>query len=1031
MLLSLVVKAEYATAQQVNNNRPVSGRIVLKGKTTNEKGESLAGASIKLKDSEKGTISSAGGNFSLTVNKGDTVVVSFLGYNEYQFVVKDNRDVMISLTTSLASSLSDVIVIGYGTQKKATITGAISTVKGDDIVTTKNENVLNTINGKVSGVRIVQKSSEPGSFNNSFDIRGFGNPLIIIDGVPRDNITRIDPYDIEDISILKDASAAIYGVRAANGVVLITTRQGKAGHVDLTYSGSYGIQKPSNLPDMLNAVDYMTLTNEQALHNVNNVNQTPVFSQDEIEAYRNGTKKSTDWGIVVRHSAPQIQHNLSASGGSDKVKYFISAGELKQEGFWKSGDLNYEKFNFRSNISARISKSLIAEMRVSGITETKNQPYSDAWVVFKSLWTQIPTLPIYANNNPLYLGEAADGANTIALTNSSISGYKKFVNKWFQGALSLTYDIPFLQGLKAKATYSYDYDPSDSKEYKKQYSLYSYNAQTDVYVQQIVNAPSSILRRYTQNTNTLMQLSLDYSRKFGTNHNVSAFAVYEENSRNGDNFYASRELTLDAVDQLFAGNALNQAGTMDPNGLFKLTNKSFAGRLSYDYATKYMVQFSSRYDGSSKFAPGKQWGFFPAALIGWRISEENFFKNTHALSFVNNLKIRATYGILGDDNSSTYQFLTGYNYPSGGYIFNGSYVNGLGFRGTPNPNITWFKAKTLNVGIDADMWHGLLGFQLDIFQRKRDGLLATRLLSLPGTVGANLPQENLNSDLSRGFEVTFYHRNKIRDFHYGISGNFSYSRTLLQYVEQAKAGNSYVNWTSNSSNRYNDVWWGYTYAGQFTSIQDIINSTVVYDGAGNRSMLPGDSRYEDWNGDGIIDGWDSHPIATKDIPHINYGFTISSEYKGFDLSLLFQGTFMVNVQYQEQLSAPLGWGRSGLSMFTDRWHTANPTANPFDPNTVWIPGYFGNTGSGSAGTTSDRTVHNASYLRLKSIEIGYTLPKDWTMKAGIKSVRIYSNGYNLFTITKLKYLDPEHPSDTYGYLYPLNRTINFGLNITF
>ncbi len=1008
----------------------------IKGVVTDMKGEPIIGANVVVKGTTNGTITDFDGNFSLEVGPNDILQISYIGYITQEVKVGNQTNITVVIHED-NQRLDEVVVVGYGTQKKVTLTGSVAAIQSDDIVTTRNENVENMLSGKIPGVRIVQKSSEPGSFNNSFQIRGMGNPLIIVDGVPRENMNRLDANEIENISILKDASAAIYGVRAANGVVLITTKRGKEGKMQLDYNGSVGWQQATGLPESCDAVQYMTLMNENAINN----GRAPMYGDADFEPYLNGTKKSTDWqSCAMDEFAPQTQHNFSINGQTEKINYFVNFGYLNQQGFWKSGDLNYERFNIRSNVSAQITKNLKAEVLLSGMKDTKNAPYTDAWLMYKSIWTQVPTWPLYANDNPDYLYNAADSDHPMAITDADMSGYKKNDVKSFQSTFNLEYDVPFVPGLKAKASYSYDYTSWEAKEFEKEFTLYTYDTATETYNGVVTQSPSSVRRSVKEYESSLLQLSLNYNRTFNDVHNIGILALYEENTQSMDNFYAKRQLSMDAVDELFAGNSLNQEGSMnasgyspntklyDQNGLWKIANKGWVGRINYDYASKYIAEFSFRVDGSSKFASGHQWGFFPAGSVGWRVSEESFIKDNESLSFINNLKLRASYGKMGDDNSSTYQFLTGYDYPSGGYVFDGSYVNALGMRGMANPNITWFTSKMFNIGIDADLWNGLLGFQVDYFSRDRDGLLATRSSSLPGTVGASLPQENLEGDMTKGFEIALSHRNTIKDFTYYISGNFSYTRTNWTKKEISRRGNSYRNWRDNYTDRYSDIWWGYGYVGQFTSYDEVYNSAIM-DSKGNSTARPGDYQYEDWNGDGVIDDWDKHPIATTGDPKMNFGLTIGAEWKGFDLNLLFQGAAMSNTKYPEQLERPLYWDRNGLEMFMDRWHLADMN----DPDSEWIPGYYPSTNTGETKNyeDSERSVQNASYLRLKSLEFGYTFPKQWLSGIGIQRLRLYFNAYNLFTITGIKYLDPEHPSDTYGYLYPLSKTYNIGVNVSF
>lgn len=1010
-------------------------RTKITGVITDPSGMPIIGANLSIKGSKVKAISDLDGKYFIEAENGDKIVITYIGFETKELIVgKDNTTKIVVREND--KSLEEVVVVGYGSQKKATLTGAISAITNKEIITTKNENVMNMMTGKVPGVRIVQKSAEPGSFNNTFDIRGLGSPLIVIDGVPRDNFTRMDPNEIESISVLKDASAAIYGVRAANGVVLITTKKGtssKKNKFDLTYAFNYGGQQAIGLPLGTDAINYMTLMNEKRKRNFQNnyiTQLAPAFNDSEFESFRSGQRTSSDWGkLVLSDFAPQKQHSLSMNGSSENINYFFNLGYLDQVGIFNTGDLNYNKWNFRANVDAKITKNLKTELKVSAIMDTKNDIIGGSWNVFKSIWNQLPTDAIYANNNTDYPGYASGFVHPALAINADKTGYNQSNNKWLQSSFALIYDVPNVKGLNAKAMYSYDYKNSDGKQYTKAVYQYTYDPENNAYISSVLNNPSKISRSYGVNTSSLMQLSLNYENNFN-DHNVKAFLMYEESLYKGDNFNATRELALD-IDQLYAGNDKNQVGNMDIGGLYKNVSKSFIGRLNYDYKSKYLIEGSFRYDGSSRFSPIAQWGLFPSASAGWRISEEPFIKDKEAFAFIDNLKLRTSYGVMGDDGALNYQFLTGYDYPSGGTVFGGNYVNGVGFRGIANQNLTWFTAKTFDTGIDLDLWKGLLGIQVDYFQRNRSGLLGTRLGSLPGTIGANFPQENLNSDKTLGYEIVLTHKNKIGDFHYNFSGNMSITRTKLEYIEQAKAGNSYENWRNNQSNRYTNIWWGLTSAGQYQSYNQIY-SNPVNNGGGNQSLIPGDYYYVDRNGDGVIDGWDEHPIATKSTPMINYGITVGAEYKGIDLNLLFQGAAMVYVEYQEQLAEPLAWDRNALALFMDRWHTEDPNADYFDPNTKWIPGTFAAVGNGSVRGTGTQSIQNASYIRLKTIELGYTIPKKIMSKIGLASGRFYVNGYNLLTITGLKFIDPEHPGDElYGYIYPLVKTFNVGFNITF
>ncbi len=1021
----LLLKKDAMIQQQAN---------VVKGTVVDEAGIPIIGANVIIKGTTNGTITDMDGNFSLEAEKGATLVVSYIGYTDYEVKVSNQKNLSITLKED-SKALDEVVVVGYGTQKKVTLTGAVSAIKTDEIVKTKNENVQNMLSGKIPGVRVVQKSAEPGSFNNSFDIRGMGDALVVIDGVPRDNMTRLDPNDIESLSILKDASAAIYGVRAANGVVLITTKKGKAGHVELEYSGNMGWQNPTGSPKSVSAVDWMTLKNESNMRNING--GIPSFSQEEINDYRTGKLQGTDWwGACMRTIAPQTQHSLNVTGGTEKLNYFISGGYLYQESFLKSKSLDYDRFNLRSNITSKVTDRLSVSLNMSGIMDEKNQPYESAAWIIRAFQRAPARQPIYANNNPDYLLNGwIEGDNPVAMMDADQVGYQTFNNKWFQASTDVTYDVPWIEGLKAKAMFSYDYQIADNKIFEKSYNQYTYDAASDTYQTHQRVGVSKFTREHYSKDALLYQLSLNYSHMFNDEHNVNGLLLFEGSKRNGDNFFAKRELSL-LLDQLFAGNTVNQEGNMrtDDGALYRQANLGLVGKFGYDFKSKYLAEFSFRYDGSSKFGSGAQWGFFPAGSIGWRISEEDFWKDSK-MSFINNAKIRASYGKMGDDRASSYQFINGYYYPGGGFdgqgqsgtVFDGAFVSGAVSKGLINPFITWYVSKTFDIGADVEAWNGLLGLTFDYFARDRSGLLATRNLSLPGVVGASLPQENLNGDFTHGVEVELSHRNKIGDFGYNVKGIFSFTRTKNTYQERGRSGNSYENWRDNGNDRFDEIMWGIEGDGQYNNWNDILNSPLY---AGN-GTLPGDYKYVDYNGDGMITGLDHHPIGYRGRPMINFSLNLGAEYKGFDLNALFQGAGMSFVQYVEQIREPM-WGNdnsNALEYFMDRWHPVDPLADPWNPATQWVSGEYAY-GKNLSDFNSTFNFYNARYIRLKNIELGYTFPTKWIEKVGMNNLRLYVNAYNLFTIDGVA-LDPEHPNDENGNLYPLNRTFSVGVNVKF
>ena len=1027
-------------------------RRVISGIVTDEKNEPVIGANVVIKNTTTGTITGIDGQYRIEAPANATLVFSFVGYNSIEERVNGRTQINVSMRTDDVT-LNDVVIVGYGVQKKVSLTGAIAGVKSGDLLKTKNENPQNMLTGKVSGVRVWQKSAEPGSYSNNFDIRGYDAPLIIIDGIPRDvqDFQRLNANDIDDISVLKDASAAIYGVRSANGVVLVTTKKGsKEGKAQVSYNGSFTIQQPSSMPKLADPYGTMTLYNEMAMNKVDGGNI--VYGEDQFEAFRNGSRRSTDWNsLVFSDHSPQTQHDISISGGNDRTQYYIGMGYFYQEGFFKSGDLNYEKYNLRANISTKIAKGLTFDLSLSGFLDQRNSPYYSSTDIIRNYWWQGVLHPAYADpeNTMLNYKGLELESNTVAFMTSDVSGYKKDRQKNFQSSASLNYDLgaitPILKGLSAKALFSYDYRMDNNESYRKEYYQYAYDELSDTYIQKLYNnsSPSNLLRRMYDKQQTLAQFIVNYNRTFG-DHSVTGLVGWETQKRQGDNFYAQRNLAFSAP-YLFVGEDTAQKGGMysGNSDLYEEANSALIGRVNYAYANRYLFEAQFRYDGSSKFAKGHKWGFFPSISAGWRISEEPFFKSISALSFVNQLKFRASYGVLGDDLSSNwnYEWAQGYNYPatSGnaelgyynqyapGFVFGDKFVNAASPKPIPNVGITWYESRTFDIGVDFEGWNGLFGFVIDYFDRRRKNMFARSSGTLPTVVGAEAPLENVNSDRQFGIDLELSHRNKIGDFAYKVKAIGTVTRRKhMTAVDKGPWSNSYDRWRNdNLNNRYQGVQFGYNSAGRYTDWNDIWTYPIYKD----RDILPGDYKYTDWNGDGEINGQDEHPFAFDQTPWVNYSLNLDFSYKNFDLNVLLQGSALGSMEYKEPLYNI--WGENGggaLEQFLDRWHPTDPHADPYDPNTKWVSGYYGYTGHSPRGNSEFNRVSTA-YLRLKSVELGYTLPRIKALSS--MNLRIFANAYNLFTITGVKFVDPEHPDDELGRMYPLNKTYTVGMSLSF
>jgi TonB-linked SusC/RagA family outer membrane protein len=1015
----------------------------ISGKVTEEDGAGLPGVSIVIEGTSIGTVTDVDGKYVLAVTSDESVLIfSFIGYTTQKVTVGALSVIDIALVADI-TKLDEIVVVGYGTQKKATLTGAVSLVETKDIVRTKNENVLNSLTGKLPGVRIVQKSSAPGAYDTQIDIRGMGDPLFVIDGITRDKdyFARMSSQEIESISVLKDGTAAIYGLRAANGVVLVTTKRGTAtGKVDVTFNQSFSMQQFLYVPQSVGAVDYMTLTNEKNWQDFGKnylVRTNPIFTDAAFSPYLDGSKQSYNWfDQVFDKTSPQAESNLSVSGGTEKLRYFFTLGYSKQQGNYKSGDYYSSRVNMRTNIESQITKRLSAKISLGSILVNTNQPNGTGWSTYKLTWLTRPDAPFYANDNPEYPnGDAKylnEGANMIVQTDADYVGYNLSKDRRYNGTMTLEYDIPGVEGLSAKGVYDYSQNLPDNNNYKRAYSLYQYNPDADTYSTINRNTPSGITRNIGISHSTNMQLGLHYSRSF-SKHNVSSFLIYEERYNAWDSFSAFRELMVES-EYLFAGEDLHQNAS--EGDIADRASKSFLGQLNYDFSGKYLVDLRFRYDGSSRFPEGSRYGFFPSVSAGWRLSEENFIKDN--INFLSNLKLRGSYGEMGDDSSAgNYPPTTGYglNGNEYGWFYGGTLTGGVAASSIPNPDLTWYKIKSYDLGLDFGLLHNKLSGSFDIFRRDRSGLLATSASVIPGTVGANLPQENLNSDRNFGYELSMRYTDNFDQINYYVSGQISATKSMRTDWLETPAGNSYDNWRNRTSGRYNDIWWGNESENMFSSYEDIQNSGVPV----GQNTLPGDWVLNDWNEDGVVNGEDQHPIASYGLPVFNYGISLGANWKGLDLALDFQGAYGVYVQYAEVLTEALPFGgQNTLDYFMDRWRPADPNADYFNPNTEWIPGYYPVTGH-DGRRTGTNGIQNASYIRLKTAELGYTLPNKWISKINLQAVRLYFSGYNLLTFTGLENVDPERPGAAGGsstnyidfYNYPVNRTYTIGATVKF
>lgn len=1026
-LFLMLVIAFPAFGQNVLNAQTVAS-----GTVVDESGEPIVGCMVFVKGTtSQGTMTDMDGKFTLEVPSNSVLTFSMMGMTEVDLPPANGMNVVLK---SAMTELDDVIVVGYGTQKRASLTGAISSIDNGEILTTKSQSLAVSLAGKVPGLRIRETNGMPGAFSANINMRGLGTPMIVIDGVVRQETTefqKLNPDDIESITVLKDASAAIYGINSSNGAILITTKSGKEGPLRVSFSANVGFSQPTTHIEMMNGYQYWEIRNEDSYFSTG----TPYFATKE-ELARYQSLPTVDWyGETFKKSALQQTYNISVEGGNKKIQSYTNVGYTSDNGLLRSGDIGYHKFSIRNGSKYKINDWIRLDMNLYGYTDLRKQPgtWDDAFFYLnKAAHGIIPTETIYANDNPNYYNRPAPiNDNPVEFSERDNVGYGEWRDKFFQGSLSLTVDVPAVPGLYFKAAAFYDAKSYVRTRVQKQAVNYLYSESTDSYTAYSTYDPSiqeesTVLQRFN------FQGSINYKNTFKNAHNVAATAVFE--TRQEDTRYVSAKrlyedgfYTTDNIDRA------PEAGQTTAGHTNQTRFVSVIGRFNYDFKGRYLVEFAFREDGSYRYAPDQRWGFFPVVSAGWRISEEPFVKNN--TDIISNLKVRASWGRSGEDAGDPFQYMQGYE-SYNGYVFSdGTYTNGYASTGLVNSNLTWVTTEMTNIGIDLSLWNGKLDFTGDIYRRTRDGILATRLQALPNTFGASLPQENLNSDMTQGIEISLGHKNTVGDFSYGITANFNFARWQVTYSERAPFRSSWDRWKNGSINRWGDIGWGYTVTGQYQSEEAIRNSSVIESGTyGMQKTLPGDYIHEDVNGDGIIDGDDQLPIFWNGDPKLNFGFTFYFSWKGIDFNMLWSGAGLYTAKYNEILGNVLALQYSNSpAMYYDRWHKADI----YDPDSEWISGTFPAVRRTDADNGSNRLESkinriNASYVRLKNVELGYTFPKKLLRKALISNLRVYVNLTNPLIICN-KYLrtyDPEI-SDGNGFQYPIQKSYNLGVNISF
>lgn len=991
-------------------------------------GKAVAGVSVVL-GSTVITSTDAAGAFSVQLKLPANLVFSAVGYLSSTVRVSTGGALSVSLVQG-SQDLNAIVVVGYGSQKKTSLTAAVSTLKGKEISEVPITNLSNGLGGRVSGVIVKQGSGEPGKDGSNIYIRGISStgstqPLVIIDGIPRDysQFSQLDPNSIESFSILKDAAAvAPYGVAGANGVILVTTKRGKSGAPRLSYNGYVGFQNPTVLPKYVNNYDYARLRNAAA----KNDGLPQPYSDQALQKFKDGSDPDAFpskyvWDYLVNKNSVLTAHNIEVSGGTDKVTYYGSLGYQSQQGMWKTASNN--RYNLSMNLDAKVSNTTQLSLGLIGRVQKSVAPPSDypgngTGRVFELAGFATPLYGPFRFSNGMFGNHVASAIFG--------TGYYQGNTTAVNTQLTLTQQLPFVPGLSFKGTIAFDPTFADDKTWRTPMQVATIDTTKHPYVisDGIFNDPkSSLNQNYNRTQQLTYQAGLYYSRQFNK-HKLNLIGVFEAKNNYWTGIGVSRRNYDLLIDEISMGSSNPQDwGTSGTSGNAKQLGLVY--RVAYDYSGKYMLEASGRYDGSYYFAPGKQFGFFPAFSAGWRLSEEEFLKDVTAL---NNLKLRVSYGEVGALAGSPFQYMGTYNVIGGNYVIGGSPMMGISERIEPNSNITWERAKKTDIGLELGLWDGLLSAEFDYFREKRSNMLVSPNVVVPLEYGIGLSQVNAGVMENQGFELMVSSRYAVtKDLTVSLTGNLTYAKNKLLQVFETPV--TYNNPNRRITGRPLGTQFGYNAMGFFQT-DDFNQDGSLKNGIPTQpwgKVSPGDIRYQDMNGDGRIDENDltaiGDPVAA---PRIIYGFSPSITYKNFGLDLLFQGAAKVNYYYHPSSIMPFWNGMQAYTFNFDYWTpehpnaayprlTSSPTVNNMQTSSFWMG--------------------NAAYLRLKTINVYYQLPENVVSRIGIQAAKVYVSGQNLVTWTKLLY-DPEIGNNTSytptsAWTYPQQKVVSVGLNITF
>lgn len=1016
----------------------VTAQTRVTGTVVDEEGEPLISATVALKSNRTvATPTNVDGAFMLNVpNLNATLVVSYVGYETREVALNGRSSVEVKLSPD-TKALDEMVVVGYGVQRKVTLTGSVSAVGSKELLKAPMQNMSNLLTGKVSGMTSIQSSGQPGADATAIYIRGingFGaqGPLVLVDGVERD-MNLVNPNDVESVSVLKDAAAGIYGIRGANGVILITTKKGQ-GAPKINYAASFSAVKNTAFPEFLNASEFMYYKNKALMMD----GFAPLYTADiQQKVFANDPDSpwgETDWFDEIFRTGFTQQHNISASGSTDRVNYYTSIGYMGQEGTIKKTD--YSRINARANLDIKVAKNLTFGVTMGGTKTHREAPGS---ATFNKQF-EINPVRQAANTAPIIKKEwngytlawkEGDAINLNPVAALEKPGYAK-LDRWiFNSTFKLEYDFSDLwaplKGLKVSGFFAYDYNHGESREFTQGYKVLAFNNATLESKEETsygIGMEKALSRIGDNYWYWQFRPAINYNRTFGK-HSVGLVAFLEKSKSYTDMLYAQGKGYISdyPVDITLAPN--RKDGVAEPQGSFQNTGmSSYAFRLNYGFDDRYLFELAVRRDGSYVFAPENRWGTFPSVSAGWVMSRENFLND---VTWLDMLKLRASYGESGNDNVTAFLYNNTFAKATNSYVMGGTayaqyYADPVyAFR-----NLTWAHTKTYNVGVDFDLFHHKLSGEVDVFYKKTTDILEGASGAYPPSLGGYYPsRSNTGAVDNRGVEITLTHQLAVnKDFSYRVRGSFSFARNK---VLKQKLSDSYPNYRGILGHSIG-ARYGFKTLGLFQTQEEIDNYPIAPSGV----TLPGDIKYLDVNGDGKISSdHDYVKIGYGQIPEINFSFNIDLNYKDFYLTTLWQGVSHCDYQLQgvydtgvtasTVYTSSFGTGNSPKYLIEGAWTPENPNAKY--PRLSTVPRF-------NNAWVSDWWVVNGEYLRLKNIQIGYNVPEHVLRRTPFSALNVYLAGSNIWTLSHFKYVDPESPSVSNGY-YPQTATYTLGLNVSF